>query len=149
MGKKVGKSLVFHDTLPQQAPRPAQLVHAGGCDDPNLPQSQCGGKTVVDTAGSAVQIGMGVDGANTVCTQQLHRPPYGSFIRHGLEGLENQGMVGDNQLRAPSGGFLAHALKGVEGDQNFCHRAVSAAAEQAHVVPVHFHRAGSKGLKID
>ena len=91
---------------------------------------------------------MGVDGADAFGTQQLHRPTDGGVVRYGFQRLEDQGVVSDDQFRAPPGRFPADILKGIEGDQNFRHRAVSAAAQQAHVVPVHFHSAGGQRLHI-
>ena len=111
-------------------------------------QSQRSRQHVVDTRRGAVQIGVGIDGADAMAAKGHDAPADGRFLRHGFERVKNDRMVGDDQLRAPLRRLPAHPLEGVERHENLGNGGLPAAAEKPHIVPVHFHVGWGKGFYV-
>ena len=101
---------------------------------------------VVDTAGDTVQVGVRIDGADTAAAKQLQGAADGGVIGNILQGLEDDGVMGNDHISAPAFGLPADSLEGVQGHQNFYDFLTSAAAEQTHIVPAHFHVRRSQGF---
>ena len=98
----------------------------------------------------AVQIGVGVDGADAVAFGKGHDAPAdGRFLRHGFERVKNQDRRWLTTSSArPLRRLPAHPLEGVERHENLGNGGLPAAAEQPHIVPVHFHVGWGKGLYV-
>ena len=88
---------------------------------------------------------MRVDGADARRAQPLDDPADARLVRDVRHGAENERVVRDDNVRAPFDRLIADVLERVKGDKDLLDLLFAAAAEQADVVPVHFHGRGRKG----
>ena len=90
---KLFQRLLRNFTAVEKSPLPSFRVYAAGKDYLYIFQTQQPGKLVVDTAGTFVQIGVGIDTGNAVFDQKQHIPsPWGPVSNKA--GLPNQSVVG-------------------------------------------------------
>ena len=98
---------------------------------PGIPHAQDGRQRVIDAALGRVQVGVHADGRDALLHQQRGHIPR----RQRLDGVENDRVVGDNQLAAQRGGLPHHLGGDVQRSQNTGDRAAGI-HQQPHVVPV-------------
>ena len=131
----------------QQPPRAALGVRSARVEHRDIPQAQHGGQLVVHAAGGAVEVRVRVDGADARRAQPLDDPADARLVRDVRHGAENERVMCDDDVRAPFDRLIADVLERVEGNKDLLDLLFAAAAEQADVVPVHFHAVRRKGLE--
>ena len=119
---------IAHDTEPDAIARRSGLQHL------ERRNSQLLGQTPAHTAGSAVQVRMtGVEG-NAVTNGPFDTPLHGIGRIEPFQGMEDDRMVGDDQITPFVAGLVEHLLGDVHGQQCPVNLIVAAADDQSRIV---------------